>query len=59
MTRQDGKTPLDIAVQHNNPAVAALLREVSARALGGTCSGAPSGRRGGRRGARARTLERG
>ena len=59
MTRQDGKTPLDQAEENGEDEVAALLREVSARALGGTCSGAPSGRRGGRRGARARTLERG
>jgi hypothetical protein len=59
VTRQDGTTPLDVAVQRNKPAVAALLREVSARALGGTCSGAPSGRRGGRRGARARARWRG
>jgi len=58
VTRQFGDTPLDIAEVHGHDEVAALLREVSARVLGGTCSGAPSGRRGGRRGARARTLER-
>ena len=59
VTRQDGETPLDIAEVHGHDEVAALLREVSARALGGTCSGAPSGRRGGRRGARARARWRG
>ena len=31
---QNGKTPLDVAIEHDKPAVVAMLREVSVRARG-------------------------
>ena len=45
VTWQNDKTPLDLAVSGGKFQVAALLREVSARALGGTRSGSRSVRR--------------